>query len=46
MPSHKMERITEDIHRELTAVFRELKVEYRRQNACQQDIPAVLLPHD
>ena len=25
MPSHKMERITEDIHRELTAVFRELK---------------------
>lgn len=25
MPSHKIERITEDIHRELTAVFRELK---------------------
>ena len=25
MPSHKIERITEDIHRELTAIFRELK---------------------
>lgn len=25
MPGHRMERITEDIHRELTAIFRELK---------------------
>ncbi len=25
MPSHRMERITEDIHRELTAIFREIK---------------------
>lgn len=25
MPSHKIARITEDVHRELTAVFRELK---------------------
>lgn len=25
MPGHRMERITEDVHRELTAIFRELK---------------------
>lgn len=25
MPSHRIERTTEDVHRELTAIFRELK---------------------
>ena len=35
MPSHRMGRTTEDIRRELTAIFRELKAPYSSAGADQ-----------